>query len=311
MSQFRRGLINQAQYRMQLFYEEKYGIHPERRRMSDKRFVAIRKGAEALSDGAAIDTDGILWRFDRNEASWITQVDNKRWQGFARGGGLYTIDIDGHVYYEFAQTPLFDIPVSYMEAIPHTSYVFIDKNGRIYKNHVDAGTVSSSPPPVCLNDNPIWVKVSGGGYYKNSGAYPVCIFSIDRDGYLWVSGSNSDAQLGIGGEYPEIPYTKPVKINDKKWKDVYSCGYATAAIDSDGLLWRWGDYRYEKYTAPFCDSDIRFSSILYIGDYDTNNQNYIRYIGEDGKGYTYTYGARTIRNLGSVDLSTGTVYIHK
>ena len=309
MSQFRRGLINQVQYRMQLFYDDT--VDRCQRRISDKRFVAIRDGVEYDSDCAAIDTDGILWRMDNINPALITQVGNKRWQGFARGGGLYTIDIDGYVYYEFAQTPLFDVPVSYMEAIAHTCYVFIDKNGRIYEAHFDISTSNSYTTPVCLNDNPIWVKVSGGMYSLNSGNQKTCIFSIDRDGYLWVSGNNDDCQLGIG-ESSAIPFDEPVKINDKKWKDVYSRGYATAAIDSDGLLWRWGRYgSSERYTVPYCDSDIRFSSIKYVDNYNSSNTQDIRYIGEDGKGYTYNYAAQIIRNLGAVDLPFGTVYIHR
>lgn len=69
-------------------------------------------------------------------------------------------------------------------------------------------------------------------------------FLIDEEGYLWGVG------LNISGYYPETKLIDPeggeriltpVKVTDKKWKEVYTAGPTVFAIDDDGDLYGWGN----------------------------------------------------------------------
>ena len=67
--------------------------------------------------------------------------------------------------------------------------------------------------------------------------------AISNEGQLWCWGDNTSGQLGVDdlldneGSKRSIP---PVKVNDDKWKSVFTKGKRTCGIKSDNTLWCWG-----------------------------------------------------------------------
>lgn len=60
---------------------------------------------------------------------------------------------------------------------------------------------------------------------------------IKSDGSLWLWGSNSDGQLGLGDTTTR---TTPVRLGSESWSSVSLGDFHSVAIRSDGTLWAWG-----------------------------------------------------------------------
>lgn len=69
--------------------------------------------------------------------------------------------------------------------------------------------------------------------------------AIKTDGSLWMWGSDSYGQIGVGGNVNSKGDIFTIQTTPKKVMDdvaAVSCGYRfTAAIKTDGSLWMWGD----------------------------------------------------------------------
>lgn len=76
---------------------------------------------------------------------------------------------------------------------------------------------------------------------------------LDKDGYLWASGSNGYGQIGNGkcGDY-EFNYDISTfeKIGDAKWKFICASSFSSAGIQEDGTLWIWGANTYGQLGQP-------------------------------------------------------------
>lgn len=76
---------------------------------------------------------------------------------------------------------------------------------------------------------------------------------LDKDGYLWASGSNGYGQIGNGkcGDY-EFNYDISTfeKIGDAKWKFICASSFNSAGIQEDGTLWIWGANTYGQLGQP-------------------------------------------------------------
>lgn len=81
-----------------------------------------------------------------------------------------------------------------------------------------------------------WTKVVSGSY--GTGAQHVA--AIKTDGTLWVWGSNTYGELGLGTA-SSVNISSPVQVSvGTSWVDVAVGGDHTIAIKSDGTLWAWG-----------------------------------------------------------------------
>jgi alpha-tubulin suppressor-like RCC1 family protein len=97
--------------------------------------------------------------------------------------------------------------------------------------------------------NETWKDLSGNGHSM----------LIDANGHLWTCGSNNHAQLGDGkqtdDEY-DINADKTVfeQIGTDTWKAVCALSFSSAAIQSDGSLWTWGENAYGQLGNPAVSS---------------------------------------------------------
>jgi len=94
----------------------------------------------------------------------------------------------------------------------------------------DGTTVRKSTPIAVSSPGLSWKQISS--FSTNSGG-------IKSDGSLWVWGSNSVGQLGLG--YQSGKFSTPiVKTSDTTWTSIATASH-TLAIKSDGTLWAWGN----------------------------------------------------------------------
>ena len=92
----------------------------------------------------------------------------------------------------------------------------------------DTGTKST--PVTTFAGGTTWKSVSCGFEYTAA---------IKTDGTLWTWGRNSKGQLGVNdANSRSTPVTTFAGGNT--WKSVFSGGYHTIAIKTDGTLWTWG-----------------------------------------------------------------------
>jgi alpha-tubulin suppressor-like RCC1 family protein len=84
-------------------------------------------------------------------------------------------------------------------------------------------------PGQAQSGNPCWKMISAGAGFT---------IAIKADGSLWVWGSNSIGQLGIGASGGTI-IPKQVGTGNN-WKMVSAAFSYTVALKNDGTLWAWG-----------------------------------------------------------------------
>lgn len=95
--------------------------------------------------------------------------------------------------------------------------------------------------------------------------YNESIYGIKNDGTLWVSGGNSQGQLGIGSTTPILEWTKV--NNDTDWVKVAAGNDFAVALKTDGTLWSTGRNNYGQlglgYSSPYVSV---FTQITTISD---------------------------------------------
>ena len=84
--------------------------------------------------------------------------------------------------------------------------------------------------PVQVGALTTWSQVAAGNAFS---------VAVKTDGTLWVWGSNSNGQLGVGNT---VEYSSPVQVGAlTTWANVFAGIAHTVAIKTNGTLWAWGD----------------------------------------------------------------------
>ena len=93
------------------------------------------------------------------------------------------------------------------------------------------GTIINRSSPVQIGALQDWGNKLGHGFSQNSGV-------IKNKGNLWVWGTNTQGQLGLGNT---TSYSSPKQVGAlANWTYVFTSD-SSLAIKSDGTLWAWGD----------------------------------------------------------------------
>ena len=94
------------------------------------------------------------------------------------------------------------------------------------------GDITYRSSPVQLGTLANWKQVSAGPAYSST------VAAIKTDGTLWMWGSNSSGQLGLGDFNDR---SSPVQVGSLTgWKQVNVGNSFIAAIKTNGTLWTWG-----------------------------------------------------------------------
>ena len=188
--------------------------------------VAVSCGSDYT---AAIKTDGSLWTWGRDYFG-------------ALGSGGVGDSGSGPFKYRCTPTKVLDDVVAVSCGAAHTAAIQSDGSLWMWGNNshgeLGLGNDRYSYVPIKMMDHV--VAVSCGDEFTAA---------IKADGTLWMWGDNEKGQLGNGrmgnegvSDNPEVdrPYqTLPVKVLDNV--SAVRCGKDyTAAIQSDGSLWTWG-----------------------------------------------------------------------
>jgi alpha-tubulin suppressor-like RCC1 family protein len=121
-----------------------------------------------------------------------------------------------------------------------TTFAIDEEKQLYYWGHSYENSVSDDLPPEQIFikepvkfDDGEWLQISAGTYHT-------CGIKADNKIYCW--GENNDGQLGFGRdeEGGMAGADKPKKVNDEKWRSVYSGHDFTCALNMDGFLFCWG-----------------------------------------------------------------------
>lgn len=162
----------------------------------------------------ALDADGHLWGWGRNDYGQIgdgTTTNNQT-----------AVKVGDKVWKQVA--------------VGDTHSVGLDTDGYLYVWGYNArGELGNGSAEGTRLSAPTQISDKKFTYIH---AYYRCTFALDEDGYMWGSGINTSGELGNGTK--TNIYTL-AKLNDKKWKSVWSAhSNRTYAIDTDGYLWGSG-----------------------------------------------------------------------
>ncbi|MDN3705705.1 T9SS type A sorting domain-containing protein [Myroides ceti] len=120
---------------------------------------------------------------------------------------------------------------------------------------------SANATPVQIGTATNWTKIAAGFWHS---------LALKADGTLWSWGANAVGQLG-NGSVSVTGIATPVQIGtDNKWKQLAAGGFFSAALQSDGTLWVWGDNYYgqvsgssaEYETAPYQVGSERWNKVV-------------------------------------------------
>ena len=143
--------------------------------------------------------------------------------------------------------------------------------GRNCAGQLGDGTRDAAATPVQVGTQTAWTSITTGGGHS-------C--AIDVDGSLMCWGGIDRGQQ----DCETAPSVLPSRIAGR-WKQVSSSWYTTHAIDVDGTLWRWNDYRIEE------DPRVPYEEPVQVG---TATWSAI------ASGLNSVYGVRADRTLASV-----------
>lgn len=218
-------------------------------------------------DTLAIQTDGTLWAWGRNDAGQLGLGNTTYYSAPMKVGALTTwkqvsiyyywssaIQTDGSLWTwgrnESGQLGQSD---KVNRSSPTQVGALTDwkqasagyKHGMVVKTdgtlwtwgsntsfQMGVSDMTSRSSPVLVNALTTWKKVSAGLF--ETGA-------IQTDGSLWAWGLNSMGQVGAGDAFPHVVPTQIGALTN--WKQVL-VGYDTVAVKTDGTLWTWGDNTY-------------------------------------------------------------------
>jgi len=164
----------------------------------------------------ALDTDGNLWSWGRNEFGQLglndtnnrpipTQVtaDAAKWQSISAGNAYsLAIDTDGNLWAWGAGS--------------NGQLGLSDTNSRPIPTQVTAGAAK-------------WQSVAAGFHS----------LALDTDGNLWAWGSGSSGRLGLN-DNNDRPIPTQVTADAAKWQSISAGNTHSLALDTDGNLWSWG-----------------------------------------------------------------------
>lgn len=238
--------------------------------MAGTKFAAAAAG-DNLS--AAIDTDGNLWTWGRNDYGQLgnggtnpgygetipdkvkdgTKFVSVSMDGWGTGYTSAAIDKDGNLWMwgrndsgqlgngesgwgTFEETPVKVNGTKFASVSSgryHTLAIGRDGNlwawGQNTNGQVGDGTTADKNQPVKIKGDTKFTAVSAGSSHS---------LAIDTSGNLWIWGQGT--RLGMGAAAPMVK--EPTEIPafaDKKFKLINASGDFSLAVDADGKLWTW------------------------------------------------------------------------
>ena len=286
--------------------------------------------ATAINHTLALQSNGTLWSWGRNESGQLGQNDlgNKftptqvgalsQWSQVACGyswsiavqsnGSLWTWGNNNVGQLGLNTSTTYSSPVQ-VGALSNWAKLSsgqnfwhsIQSDGTLwtcgYNNNGQLGlndtTNRSSPVQVGTLSN--WAQTSGGRFFAAG---------ILSNGTMWTWGSNSWGQLGLN---TLTNYSSPVQVGAlSQWSQV-ACGYYhTVALQSNGTLWVWGNNSYGQLGM---NNSGNFSSPIQIGTSSNWAQiscGYSFTVALQSNGTLWAWGQNN--NYGQLGLNTSTNY---
>ena len=155
-------------------------------------------------------------------------------------------------------------------------------------------------PNIDYDPNVKWEQVSVGA--ESSAA-------IDSNGDLWTWGGNNWGQLGLGDHYSDSNYLTPQQVqHDSSWEQVSLNMWHSAAIDSNGDLYTWGQNSVGQLGLGENYGAISYNSPQQVQHDETWTQvstSYSNTAAIDSNGDLYTWGENDLGQLGLGDDSFG------
>ena len=301
-------------------------INDEFEKLKNEKIVNVSNNLILLEDGSIYNIDSnelinynppVLILKGKN----IEKISAGNWHTVAldENGKVYTWGYNGGGQLGDGTTTSSDIPIciSDISTSPlnkvkikeisaggeHT--VAIDEEGKVYAwgsngyGQLGDGTNDYSNIPICISD--IWTnliniqKISAGGEHT---------VALDKDGKVYVWGSNWTGQLGDGTtkEYSDIPICiSDVSTNLVNIKEISAGGSHTVALDENGKVYAWGSNGYGQLgnvtttsSRPICISDI-LTNLVNIKEISAGGSHTVA-LDENGK--VYVWGNNYFGQLG-------------
>lgn len=187
-----------------------------------------QKIAMGWGSGAAIKSDGTLWRWGINSSGEL-------------GDGT---DISKSSPVQIGALTNWAFIASSGTALGKDSFAAVKTDGTLWATGVGSmvpdNTGISKSSPVQIGSGTTWSKVFGSHGYGS----PMGMFAIKTDGTLWAWGRQNNGSLGNGFVnvgYSASPLSSPVQIGtDTNWLKVCGGYYKGIALKTNGQIWGWG-----------------------------------------------------------------------
>lgn len=183
--------------------------------------ISWKQVAAGAQVSAAIKNDGTLWLYGRNDLGQL--------------GDNTTVNKSSPVQTISAGTNWKQVACGYQTAAIKTDGTLwmwgSGDSGQIGNN----STLNRSSPVQTISLGTNWRQVSCGLYTTAA---------IKTDGTLWLWGLNSLGQLGDNSGTNRSSPVTTTGAGGSTWKQIASATQGTAAIKTDGTLWRWGNNQY-------------------------------------------------------------------
>ena len=186
--------------------------------------ISWKQVAAGAQVSAVIKTDGTLWLYGRNDLGQL--------------GDNTTVNKSSPVQTVSAGTNWKQVACGYQTAAIKTDGTLwlwgSGDSGQIGNN----STLNRSSPVQTISGGTNWQQVSCGLYTTAA---------IKTDGTLWLWGLNSLGQLGDNSGTNKSSPVTTTGAGGSNWKQIVSATQGTAAIKTDGTLWRWGNNQYGQF----------------------------------------------------------------
>ena len=157
----------------------------------------------------------------------------------------------------------------------HRHSVAIDTNNRLWawgnnaNGQLGDGTTINRNRPMLICDTRYWVSVAANR--SNTFNVPSHTLAVTETGELWVWGSNSVGQLGLGYDSLGTNFIIPTRVGyATNWASVVAGEFFSLALTKDGELFAWGANNFgqlglgdniDKYTPVQVGSGNNWGSI--------------------------------------------------
>ncbi len=252
--------------------------------VDDPEYLQPRKNDDAKNDTVVEVSIGLFHRGDSVEMDTIAYVDTT---------GLLRHDA-------FNPKVLLKDNIDKLSLTEGGFYFYggaIDKDGKLWGwPYVDLGRGMPHDSPDF--DNPVNIlpdtRFKELSFGKNHYA------AIDTEGNLWIWGANNFGQLGNGSSSDYFTYIEPSKVKSgTKFKKVSLGADQSAAIDTEGNLWTWGNNkdgalgdgtRQDRYTPAKVMEGTLFKEVSLGNSHG---------VAVDVNGNLWTWGTNSYGELGN------------